>query len=110
MKNAFQKIFGTGHSMMVIEYLVDSRDFEFTISDVCSGTELTRKTVEKIVKTFLSSNLIYVKKVLGRTRLYAVNKKEPLMKKLLEINKTILKRQEELALKDMKEIQRGNKE
>ena len=95
-KNAFLRIFGGSNSMKVFDYLLDL-DMDFNIGDIMDGTELSRKTVEKILGSFLENDLIKQSRLIGKTKMYKLNFDNPIVKKLRDINAHVIQQQETRA-------------
>ena len=91
--NALLKIFGW-NNMKVFDYLVDIPREDVTVLDICDGTDLSRKTVDKIMKNLKEEKIVEVTRKIGKTELFKLNLKDQVCKKLIEINDIILKKQE----------------
>ncbi len=93
MTNILFKMFGKSNTMKVLDYLLDL-DIDVTINDICKGTNLTRKTVDKIISNLKNEMLIEVTRSIGNAQMYKINSNNPVAKKLIEINNAVLKSQE----------------
>ena len=83
--------------MKVFDYLVDL-DIDVTVSEIVEGTNISRKTVDMILLNLINNKIITIYRLVGKTKLYIINKENYVTKKLLEINKHILKEQEKKLL------------
>jgi len=95
MVNVFLKIFGKSNTMKVFDYLLDIPTEDVTVMDICEGTDLSRKTVDNIMKNLKEEKIVEVTRKIGKTELFKLNKENPICKNLILINEVVLKKQEE---------------
>ena len=86
------EIFGK-NNMKVIDYLLD-QEIDVSISDICDGTDLSRKTVDNIVTILLNFEIIKEKRKIGKTQMLVLNKENQITEKLIDINEIIIRNQE----------------
>ena len=91
MSNQFLVTFGPSSNMKVLDYIVDL-EVDCTLSDISEGTNLSRKTVDKILKLFLKSEIVQITRTVGSTKMYQINKTDSVAKKISEINDLIIKK------------------
>lgn len=94
MVNVYLKLFGGSNNMRVLDYLLDL-EVDVGITDICDGTDLSRKTVEKIVQSFVDEKVVRKTRIVGKTQMFSLNNAYPVVLKLIEINNLILKGQKE---------------
>ena len=95
MTNAFLKIFGNSSPMKTLDYLLDQQ-IDVSVADVCRGTSLSRKTVDNTLSSLVNGGIIKKTRIIGKTQMFKIDKKNIISKKLYEINNIILKQQENL--------------
>ena len=96
-QNLLSNIFGGSNFMKILDYLIDL-EIDVSIIDIIDATNLSRKTVEKVLTTLESVHVIYVKRKIGKTKMYLLNRENPLVKKLEEINTLVIKNQEKIII------------
>ena len=85
--------------MKVLDYFLDT-DMDISVLDVCDGTSLSRKTVETVLESLVEKEIIKYTRTIGKSRMYMINKENLIAKKLIELNETVLERQEKIILKN----------
>lgn len=93
--DAFVKIFGSRNTIKVFGYLVDL-NIDVSIQDIMDGTDLSRKTVEKILYQLVEYNMIKETRTIGKTRMYKLNKNNFIVKRLISLNKDVIKEKEKM--------------
>ena len=95
MDSIFIEYFGNSPQMRIIEYIVDSKDFNFTFLDILEGTglkkEITYEKADSIVNKYLKEDLI----VKIDDNHYKVNKDSLIFRNFYELNKYLIQKQEE---------------
>ncbi len=95
MTNVFLRTFGQSNNMKVLDYLLDM-NLDVSVLDICDGAELSRKTVEKILEKFIAQNLVVKTRKIGKTAMFALNRSNHIVQKLIEINEFVVKQQEDI--------------
>ena len=94
----FRKAFGDTPKIRVIEYLLELGELDCSLTDIAEGAEISRTTLFRIWPDFLKSKLVIHTRKIGNAKLYKINPKNPITKRLAEIFDEILtKSVEELA-------------
>ncbi len=85
------ELFGTGPTVRALDYLLGVYPLDCSISDVAENAKVSRTTLYYVILPDLVKNeaLILTRK-LGKISLYRLNEKNPLVKKLLEIDKELV--------------------
>jgi len=94
MANVFLKILGKSNIMKVLDYLLDL-SVDVGILDICDGTELSRKTVEKILDNFVEEGIVIKTRKVGKSQMLKLNDANPIVQKLRDINRIVLEQQEQ---------------
>ncbi|MFH1132978.1 MAG: winged helix-turn-helix domain-containing protein [Nanoarchaeota archaeon] len=79
--------------MKVLDYLLDL-EMDVSVTDICDGTGLSRKTVDSILINLIKSEIVTNTRKVGKTEMYKINTNNKISNKLLEINNIVLKQQE----------------
>lgn len=80
--------------MKVLDYLLDLT-IDISIIDISEGTDLTRKTIDKIMDNFLEEGIVFKTRKVGKTQMFKLNISNLVVEKLYEINKLVLTGQED---------------
>lgn len=87
--------------MKVLDYLVDVPT-DVSLSDICDGTKLSRKTVEKIILDLQNLYMVKVTRLIGRSVMLELDKTNMVVKKFNDLNIAVLMVQEKKLQKKEK--------
>jgi DNA-binding transcriptional ArsR family regulator len=93
MTSIFIQIMGDSPSVRVIDYLLTERDLDFSISDLSRNVSLGRTTLYKVWDSFLKYNIVVHTRFIGNSKLYKLNKENFIVKKLIEIDDNLIKKE-----------------
>lgn len=91
-ETAFTEFFGSTPLMRVLGYLLDNRHFDYSKKDVAEGAGISRAALYAVWPNIETRGIVRVTRRFGRTRLYALNQKNELVKKLLELDRALFRR------------------
>lgn len=72
-----------------MDFLIENKSVDLSKKEIIEGAEISRAALFKYWKQLESQEIVTVKRKFGKTKLYTLNWKNPIIKKLLEIE-TIL--------------------
>ena len=75
--------------MKVLDFLMDNESFDYSKTDIAEGTELSRATLFKAWPKLEALDLITATRMVGQAKMYKLNKKNPIVKKLMELDDSI---------------------
>ena len=103
MNSIFIQIMGDSPSVRVIDYLLTERDLDFSISDLSRNVDLGRTTLYKIWDSLLKYDIVVHTRIIGNSKLYKLNKDNFIVKKLIEIDENLIKKElkEKIKLKSL---------
>ncbi len=85
METLFRKALGDTPKIRVLEFLIEGRELDYSISDIAEGANIGRTTLFRIFEDLLETKVIVFTRQIGNAQLYKLNIKYPLVKKLVEI-------------------------
>ena len=89
MKSNFMKIFGNSPKVLTIDFLLDNILIDFHKSDVAEQTGISRSTLNIFFEDLIKDKLIIKSRIIGRAQMYQVNKQNLIIKKLLQLDKSL---------------------
>lgn len=96
-ESLFIKELGIKSPMLkVLDFLMDNEAFDYSKTDIAEGTDLSRTTLFRVWPKMEALELITATRTVGQAKMYMLNKKSPIVKKLMELDDAI---SEYLALK-----------
>jgi hypothetical protein len=85
-KTAFVETFGDSPTVRVLDFFLTFGEFDYSKSQVAGETGVSRVTIEPIWNGLIKSRMIVKTRVVGRAEMYLLNKSNPRVKELLELN------------------------
>jgi AraC-like DNA-binding protein len=85
METLFRKALGDTPKIRVLEFLIEGRELDYSISDIAEGANIGRTTLFRIFEDLLETKVIVFTRQIGNAQLYKLNINNPLVKKLVEI-------------------------
>ena len=90
-KSVFMELFGTSPTVRVLDYLLSVYPLDCSASDIAENAQISRTTLHyNIIPDLVKNEALAMTRALGRIKLYKLNEKNPLVKKLLEIDKEMV--------------------
>jgi hypothetical protein len=75
--------------LKVLDFLMDNESFDYSKTDIADGTELSRATLFKAWPKLEALDLITATRTVGQAKMYKLNKQNPIVKKLMELDDAI---------------------
>lgn len=101
-KSLFIEFMGDSPTIRVLDYLLTERDLDFSITDMAKNSSIGRSTLYRIWDDLIKNKIILPTRLIGKAKLYKLNKDNVIIKKLIEIDDTLMLNE----LKDRSEKQK----
>ena len=85
METLFRKALGDSPKIKVLEFFIEGRELDYSISDIAEGAEIGRTTLFRIWEDLTSTKVIISTRQIGNARLYKLNQENPLVRKMIEL-------------------------
>ena len=89
-KSIFIEFMGDSPTIRVLDYLLTERDLDFSITDMAKNSGIGRTTLYRIWEDLIKNKIIVPTRVIGKAKLYKLNKDNPAIKKLIEVDDLLL--------------------
>ncbi|MDO8740053.1 MAG: hypothetical protein Q7J54_00590 [Candidatus Woesearchaeota archaeon] len=86
----FTKAIGNTPKIKVLEFLIEGRELDYSISDIAEGAGIGRTTLFRIWDDLIKSNVIKHTRYIGNAKLYKLNIANPFVKKLIDLFDTLV--------------------
>ncbi|UCG68525.1 MAG: hypothetical protein JSV09_12045 [Thermoplasmata archaeon] len=90
-------IFGENPQVKVIDFFLDNRDYDHSLSDIARGSNITRPTLYPILENLLELKIIQETRRSGNARMFKLNKKSTIIQYLskfdFELSKTLVRKE-----------------
>lgn len=74
----------------VIDFLLENKGMDFTKSDIAEGAEISRASLFNYWNELEKHGIVKVTRRFGKTKLYTLNPKSLIAKKLIELERTLI--------------------
>ncbi|MEA3255372.1 MAG: hypothetical protein U9Q22_06010 [Candidatus Altiarchaeota archaeon] len=97
-KSLFLRVFGDYPQIKVLDFLMENDIFDYSKTQIAKLSGVSFNTLETLWDNLLGESIIRETRRVGNSRMYQLNKENPIVKMLLEIDK-------KLMLESIKEIE-----
>ena len=87
----FVKTFGDYPAIRIMDFLIESDMFDYPITEIAKNSGVHFQTFQKIWPRFVKDNFVVKTRKLGNSELYKINKDNPVMQKLIELDRFLCK-------------------
>ena len=103
-KSSFRLIFGESPIVKVIDFFLDNREFDYSMTDIAKNSDIGWSTLHGFWKDIVKLGIVTQTRRIGRAELYKLNTTSPVVKKLIDLDKDISKKlmQEEINKQKLK--------
>ncbi len=85
-KSVFLETFSESPMVKVLDFFLTYRNFDYSKSQVAEETGISRITIENIWEKLIKAKIIVKTRIIGRAELYKINKQNPKVKALIELD------------------------
>ena len=89
-RSIFLDVVGYSPIMKIIEHLIGGREFDYCLTDIAEGANVSWTTLHKIFPELIKNKFVVQTRTIGRAKLYKLNKENPIVKKLIEIDNMLI--------------------
>ena len=89
-KSLFIEFMGDSPTIRVLDYLLAERDLDFSITDMAKNSGIGRTTLYRIWSDLIKNKIIESTRIIGKAKLYRLNKDNFVIKKLIEIDDKLM--------------------
>ena len=101
-KTSFRLVFGDSPASKVLDFLIDNQEFDYSLTDISRGAEIAWSTLHEFWPDLVKLGVVTKTRKIGRAELYKLNKENPLVKKLIEIDMLVSKQLIQLEIEKHK--------
>jgi len=89
--SAFVKTFGKSPRIQVLDFLLNNNLLDYCKADIAEQTAISRSTLDTFWNNLIKNKIIIKSRRIGRAELYKLNKKLPIVQKLIELGTFLTK-------------------
>ena len=90
-KSSFRMVFGDSPVIKVLDFLLDNREFDYSLTDITKGADVGWSTLHQFWNDLVRLGIVRKTRKIGRAELYKLDETNPLVKKLIEIDMEVSK-------------------
>lgn len=90
-KTSFRLVFGESPIVKVIDFLIDNKEFDYSLTSIAHGADVGWTTIHQFWNDLINLEIVKKTRRIGRAELYKLNQVNPLVQKLLELDLVISK-------------------
>jgi len=98
METLFRQVLGDNPKIRVLEFLIEGRELDYSISDIAEGSEIGRTTLFRIFDDLVKSGIVIPTRQIGNAKLFRLNKNSLFVKKMIELFDEIIMSKKKLAV------------
>lgn len=91
VKPLFENVFGENNTIKVLDFFLMGKDFDFTLSQIAIGTDLSRTAVRNAISELLDKKMIVVSREDVKSTYYRINKEDKKFELLTKLYKELKK-------------------
>lgn len=85
-RSLFLKQFGDTPQLRVIDFLIDNHFFDFPITEIAKGSNVSYNSIKSFFDGFIKTGLIYKTRKVGKSDYYKLNMNNIFVKNLLKLD------------------------
>jgi hypothetical protein len=89
-KSTLIKFLGENPVFKIIDFLIENKGMDLTKKDIIEGSGISRATLFNNWEQIEKHQIVSVTRKFGKTKLYTLNSKNPIVKKLLELESLLI--------------------
>jgi len=89
-KSLLIKFLGETPLFRIIDFLIENKGTDVTKKEIIGGAGISRAALFKYWNQIESQELVLVTRKFGKTKLYTLNSKNPIIRKLLELESILI--------------------
>jgi len=98
METLFRRALGDSPKIRVLEFLIEGRELDYSITDIAEGAEIGRTTLFRIFDDLIKSRIIVPTRQIGNAKLFRLNKNSAFVKKMVELFDEVIMNKKKIAV------------
>ena len=90
METIFTRAIGNTPKIKVLEFLIEGREMDYSISDIAEGAGIGRTTLFRIWNDFVEMGIVKHTRDIGNAKLYRLNLANPFAMKMADLFDTLV--------------------
>jgi len=95
----FRKTFGNTPTIRILDYLLEGRELDYSLSDIARNANVGWTTLHKLWDNLIKSGMVNQTRMIGKAKLFKINLENQTVKHLVKVYDTLLIQNTENNLK-----------
>ncbi len=91
-KSIFRKTFGDSPAVRVLDFLLGSPEFDFSLSEISRETGVSWITLNKIWPLFVKMEIVNETRQIGRAKMFMLNRNSEIVNDLIDVERSLVKK------------------
>ena len=91
-KTSFRIVFGDSPIVKVIDFFIDNREFDYSLTDIAKNADVGWSTIHQFWTDLVKLGIATKTRRIGKAELYKLNMTSPLVKKLIDLDIAVSKK------------------
>ena len=91
-KSLLIKFLGENPTFKIVDFLIENKGLDLSKKEIIEGAEISRASLFKVWVQLEEQEIVLITRRFGKTKLYTLNSKNPIVKKLLELESILIGR------------------
>ncbi len=100
-KSLLIKFLGENPVFKIVDFLIENKGMDLSKKDIIEGAGISKATLFNYWEQIEEQGIVIITRKFGKTKLYTLNSKNPIVKKLLELESLFISK----ALDNSREIE-----
>ncbi len=89
-KSLLIKFLGENPVFKIIDFLIENKGMDLSKKDIIEGAGISKATLFNYWEQIEEQEIVMITRKFGKTKLYTLNSKNPIVKKLLELESLLI--------------------
>ena len=98
METLFRNALGDTPKIRVLEFLIEGREFDYSLSDIAEGAEIGRTTLFRVFEDLVKSKIVVPTRVIGNAKMFKLNRQSLFVKKMVELFDEVIMPKRKIAV------------
>jgi len=101
-KSLFVEFFGDYPIIRVLDFLLENEIFDYSRKDIAKYSDVSWNTLEKFFEKLVKKEIVIKTRKVGKSDMYKINLENPIVQKLMDIDKRLMLESISIETKVMK--------
>jgi len=91
-KSLFVEFFGDYPLIRVLDFLIEQEGFDYSEKEICKYANVSWNTLKTFWGKLVETKIVVPTRKIGKAQMYKLNTENPIVKQLIELDNTLMKK------------------